>query len=242
MQSSNNFKAIIFDFDGTLRHSRPLGGDVFSDFVASQGWQITKEDRKRTAVWEHYYFANSPEIKADEEKYRDSEEDFWFNFAHRRLSALGCPEEVVSELGPQVSNYMREHYEPDDWVPEEIHHVLPQLKEAGYMLGVLSNRDNPFQQEIDKLGMGDYFHFSMAAGEVNVWKPDPGIFIHALKVVKAKPEQAVYVGDNYFADVVGARRAGLLPVLYNFRGLFHEPGCPEITSFDELKGILKSRE
>jgi FMN phosphatase YigB (HAD superfamily) len=45
------------------------------------------------------------------------------------------------------------------------------------------------------------------------------------------PEQTLYIGDNYFADVVGARRAGLRPVLYDPKGLFHEPGCPVIASF-----------
>ena len=239
MGSANGIKAILFDFDGTLRHHLPTGGEVFTDYVVSQGLPVTDEDRLRAARWEHYYFANSPEIQADHEKFNGVEENFWFNFAHRRLVALGCPPGIVPELGPKASAYMHEAYEPKVWVPEETHTVLPDLREAGYTLGVVSNRSNPYQDEVDELDLADYFHFSLAAGEVEIWKPEPGIFEHAINMAGTTPEQTVYIGDNYFADVVGARRAGLQPVLYDPKGLFHEPGCPVITSFDELNGLLK---
>jgi FMN phosphatase YigB (HAD superfamily) len=48
----------------------------------------------------------------------------------------------------------------------------------------------------------------------------------------------MYVGDNYYADVVGARAAGLRPILYDPLGIFPEPDCESIRSFDELKSIL----
>ena len=69
-----------------------------------------------------------------------------------------------------------------------------------------------------------------------MWKPEPHIFVHACERLNVIPTEAVYVGDNYYADVVGARRAGLQPVLYDPRGIFPEPGCATIKSFDELAG------
>jgi len=239
MKFPNDIKAILFDFDGTLRHSLPSGGEVFTNYVISQGLSVTNEDRRRAAIWEHYYFASSPEIQVDQKKFNNEEEDFWFHFAHRRLAALGCAPEFVPELGPKVSAHMREAYKPENWIPEEVHTVMPELRNTGYTLGVVSNRDKPYKDEIDDFGMGGYFHFSLAAGEVQSWKPDSGVFEHALKLAGTKPEQTLYIGDNYFADVVGARRAGLQPVLYDLKGLFHEPGCPVIASFDDLMGLLK---
>jgi FMN phosphatase YigB (HAD superfamily) len=52
-------------------------------------------------------------------------------------------------------------------------------------------------------------------------------------------QETVYVGDNYFADVVGSRRAGLHPVLYDPRGIFPEADCSTIKSFDELMSAVK---
>jgi FMN phosphatase YigB (HAD superfamily) len=240
MQSTNGIKAILFDFDGTLLHYLPTGGEVFTEYALGLGLKVTDEDQRRAAIWEHYYFANSPEIQADHKKFNGEEKDFWFHFGHRRLAALGCPPDLVPELGPKVSDYMRENYKPDIRVPEETHTVLPELRKSGFTLGVVSNRNSPYQDEIDGLGMGDYFHFSLAAGEVKSWKPQPGIFEHAIKLARATPEQTLYIGDNYFADVVGARRAGLQPVLYDPKGLFHEPGCPVIASFDDLEEVVNS--
>jgi len=238
MKFANRIKTVLFDFDGTLRHSLPSGGEVFTSYVISQGLRVTNEDRRRAAIWEHYYFANSPEIQADHKKFNGEEAGFWSNFAHRRLVALGCPLEIVPDLGPRVSAHMREGYKPENWIPEEVHTVIPELKNAGYFLGVVSNRDKPYQDVIDELGMRGYFHFSLAAGEVKSWKPDPGVFYAALERANATAQETVYIGDNYFADIVGARRAGLHPVLYDPQGLFHEPGCPTIASFDKLNGVL----
>jgi FMN phosphatase YigB (HAD superfamily) len=49
----------------------------------------------------------------------------------------------------------------------------------------------------------------------------------------------MYVGDNYFADVVGSRRAGLMPVLYDPGGIFPEADCTIIKSFEELNSVIK---
>jgi putative hydrolase of the HAD superfamily len=124
-------------------------------------------------------------------------------------------------------------------VPEETHVVLPELRKSGFTLGVVSNRIDPYQDEIDGLGMGEYFHFSLAGGEVNSWKPEPGIFRHAIERAGSTPEGTLYIGDNYFADVVGAQRAGLRPILYDPKELFDDPGCPVIASFDELINLIK---
>ncbi|HSA99558.1 MAG TPA: HAD-IA family hydrolase, partial [Anaerolineales bacterium] len=122
---------------------------------------------------------------------------------------------------------------------DDVRRTLPQLKETGYILGVISNRDKPFQDLLHEHGIDEFFDFSLAAGEVNIFKPEPGVFEHALRRVNLSPQDAVYVGDNYYADVVGARRAGLRPVLYDPRGIFPDPDCTTIKSFDELSSAIK---
>ena len=80
---------------------------------------------------------------------------------------------------------------------------------------------------------------SLAGGEVDSYKPDPGLFNHALNRAHLAPNEAIYVGDNYFADVVGSRRAGLRPVLYDPDMIFPEADCITIRSFNELISTLK---
>jgi HAD superfamily hydrolase (TIGR01662 family) len=235
----NGIKAIFFDLDGTLRHSVPAGGDVFTDYVITLGLQVNHEARLRAMRWEHLYWANSVDLRDDLLAHSGETEHFWIEYSRRRLLALGASPDWTVEFAPVISRHMGEFYRPESIVPEDVRRVLPQLKQAGYVLAVISNRDKPFQELLLEHGIGEFFDFSLAAGEVRVWKPDPGLFEQALGRVQLSPQDAIYVGDNYYADVVGSRRAGLKPVLYDPLGIFPDPDCATIRSFDELNSILK---
>jgi HAD superfamily hydrolase (TIGR01549 family) len=240
MLSPNGIQAIFFDLDGTLRHNLPSGGEVFADYASQLGLKISREDRLHAMRWEHYYWAISTELKADKEIYHEENQEFWQNYCRRQLAALGASNGQVEEFAPKVSQYMNESYHPKSIVPEDVLQVLPQLRQAGYSMAVVSNREKPYQQEIETLGIASYFVFCMAGGEVDARKPEPDIFYHACKRLDVKPSQAMYVGDNYFADVIGARRAGLQPVLYDPRGIFPDAGCPILSSFGQLPSVVEN--
>ncbi len=239
--SLTGIKAVLFDMDGTLRESQPTGGEVFTDYALSLGLPITEHNRILAARWEHYYFAGSPEIREDFQKFGDDDKGFWQNFGQRRLVALGCSVQQADELAPAFAIHMEENYKPKDIIPEGAIEALVNLQQRGYLLGVVSNRDLPYHDRLKELGLAPYFSFSLAAGEVNSWKPSPGIFEVALKRARTMAYETVYVGDNYFADVVGARNAGLLPILYDRLGIFDNPGCPVMTSFSQLPALLNGR-
>jgi putative hydrolase of the HAD superfamily len=238
MISTNDIKAIWFDLDGTLRHSIPSGGDVFTDYVMTLGLDVHEDARLRAARWEHLYWASSVDLRDDLLAHSGDTENFWIEYSRRRLVALGASPEWAIQFAPNVSKHMGEFYRPASIVPEDVRRALPQLQQAGYLLGVISNRDHPFQDLLNELGIGEFFEFSLAAGEVNTFKPEPGVFEHALGRTDLSARDVVYVGDNYYADVVGARRAGLRPVLYDPRGIFPDPDCTTIKSFDELNSII----
>ena len=239
MKPNHHIKAIFFDLDGTLRHSVPSGGDVFSDYVSSLGLHVNSEDRLRAARWEHFYWASSVDLRDDLLAHSGETEKFWIEYSRRRLVALGIPPSTSKELAAQVSAHMGEMYKPESVVPDDVRRVLPELKQAGYLMVVLSNRDKPFHEVLESHGITGFFHFSLAAGEVGIYKPEPGVFKHALERADVAAQESAYVGDNYFADVVGARRAGLRPVLYDPNGIFPEADCTAIKSFDELKSVLE---
>jgi putative hydrolase of the HAD superfamily len=90
--------------------------------------------------------------------------------------------------------------------------MIASLSAAGYVLGVVSNRQSSYAAELDDLGLSSHLRFSLAAGEVGAFKPDPEIFRRALALAGTAAHETIYLGDNYFADVVGSRPAGLLPV------------------------------
>lgn len=232
-------KAIFFDLDGTLRHSVPTGGDVFTQYVISLGLQVQPEDRLRAMRWEHLYWASSADLSNDILAHSFDTENFWTEYSRKRLIALGVNDAQAIELARKVSFHMGEAYKPQSVIPDEVRQALTELKQAGYLMAVLSNRDKPFQDVLDSHGISEFFSFALAGGEVASYKPNPGLFEHALKRAGLVPTEAVYVGDNYFADVVGARRAGLKPVLFDPEVVFPEADCTTIRSFHELISVVK---
>ena len=231
-------KAIFFDLDGTIRHNDPRGSDVFAEHAAALGLRIRADDRLRAMRWEHYYWANSRDLRDDQGRYGRMSEDFWRRYSLRQLVALGASSKQALEFAQTMTQYMSDAYKPRSVVPDELHGVLKRLQESDYPLGVISNRDKPIQDEIAELGLAPYFAFSLASGEIGAWKPEPEIFVYACKRMQVGPAEAAYVGDNYFADVVGARRAGLTPVLYDPREIFDDPECAVIKSFAQLARVL----
>lgn len=237
---SKHITAVFFDLDGTLRHSVPEGGEVFTDYVVSLGLPVTEEDRLRAMRWEYQYWASSTDLRDDLLAHSPDTDNFWIEYSRRRLLALGAAPEWAVKFAAQTSAHMGEMYKPDSIVREDVRRALPTLREAGYIMGVISNRDKPFQSLLEAHGIGEFFPYSLAAGEVDIYKPEPGIFKHALKQMKVTAPETVYVGDNYYADVLGARHAGLEPVLYDPSGIFPDADCVTIRSFDELLPAIQN--
>ena len=117
--------------------------------------------------------------------------------------------------------------------------ALEELKKRGYILGVVSNSDGRIENAFEQAGLTSYFDFFIDSFHVGVEKPDPGIFLLATERAKVAPEQAAYVGDLYWVDVVGARSAGLLPILYDQFELIPQPGCLTIRSIGEMLTLIR---
>ena len=240
MNSTNHIKAVFFDLDGTLRHSVPTGDQIQNEYLIELGLSISPEDHLNAMRWEYRYWANSADLRDDIIAHSSDSENFWVEYTRRRLLALNFSPQQSINLAPKVSAHMGETYKPESIVPEDVRRMLPELKQAGYIMAVISNRDKPFQETMDTHNLSEFFSFSLAGGEVDSYKPDPGIFEHALRRANVTAQETVYVGDNYFADVIGSRRAGLRPVLYDPNGIFPDADCATIKSFNELLPVIQA--
>jgi HAD superfamily hydrolase (TIGR01509 family) len=242
--SSRPVRAILFDLDGTLRHNIPSSNHTFFDYAVALGAADSPENRRRTIRWVHYYWAQSPELMGDLQVFGSLSPEFWAFYAERSLVVFGCPEAQAKQLAPQVARRMDDEYAPLDHVPPEVHQTMRALKAAGLRLAVVSNRGNAFDEQLTTLELSQYFEFAVAAGVLDLWKPEAAIFLHAVELLGVRPEETIYVGDNYFADVIGARNAGLQPVLIDPEGVFTDAldligDCPVIRDMCELLPLLQ---
>ncbi len=79
----------------------------------------------------------------------------------------------------------------------------------------------------------------MASTVTGSQKPDVSIFREALRRTGSDPASSVHMGDNYIADVLGARAAGIDGVLVD-RSRRGQPGMFDFALRDGLGGTTGS--
>jgi HAD superfamily hydrolase (TIGR01509 family) len=109
-----------------------------------------------------------------------------------------------------------------------------------YRIGVISNADGKIAEVLQVCGIGDCFLSITDSGIIGHEKPHPAIFAAALRAMKVAPEHAVYVGDVYAVDYLGARNAGMQAVLFDVAGAYRERGLPRVESLQELQELLEA--
>jgi putative hydrolase of the HAD superfamily len=121
---------------------------------------------------------------------------------------------------------------------------------APLRLGVITNGVRPFQQaKLDRCGLTPYMEHIIASGEVGFTKPDPRIFTAACARFAVEPAEAMYVGDRFATDALGAAAAGLIGVWIDRAGAATSAqraeadaaGVQIIRSLDELPEIVARR-
>ena len=104
--------------------------------------------------------------------------------------------------------------------------ALALSRDSGLRIGVISNSNGTARALLDTLGLGRHLDFVIDSFEVGVEKPDARIFALALQQAGVEPAEAVYVGDLYSVDVLGARAAGLEGILLDPGGHWGQRDCP----------------
>jgi len=122
--------------------------------------------------------------------------------------------------------------------------VLPLLNDlrGKYNLGLLTNGPSDMQWEkIDLLGLKAYFDTITVSGDTGIHKPDTRVFSGLLQRMNSPANRALYVGNSYEMDIIGASDAGMFSVWVNLEGE-EEPrervADAIITDVTELRGIL----
>ncbi len=118
--------------------------------------------------------------------------------------------------------------------------MLGYVKERGYRLHIVTNGFTEIQaRKIASSGISHFFENVITFETANAKKPDPDIFACAVQQANASKGECIMIGDNWLADIIGARNFGLDTVYYNPSGLqFDENPTYDIRLLEELKTIL----
>lgn len=111
-----------------------------------------------------------------------------------------------------INDYWHKHSGEIVIVFDDAQQTLEYLKQK-YRLGIISNGNTESQRrKISRLPFLDLFEYTIVSGELGIHKPDPRIFLKACEEMQVKPEECIYIGDNFRCDIEGAKAAGILPI------------------------------
>lgn len=143
---------------------------------------------------------------------------------HRAFAAaLGVPERFLGQVAPLAA----EVYVGTPWVAAPgAAAALRRLASGGCTMAVVSNTMHGEMEELlRRTGLcgasDDLVAFSAVVDSqvVGFRKPDPRMFELALAAMDIAPSRCVHIGDSVREDVMGAQRAGLIPVHVDPLGL-----------------------
>ena len=229
------YAAVFFDAGETLVHPSPTFPDLFATILRREGHEVDPEtirsrthvvfDRFRLAAENHELWTTSPERSRR----------FWHDVYAIFLRDLGIPDgnglvDVVYREFTDVANYA---------LFEDVPPVLDHLREAGLVLGVVSNFEAWLERLLEVLGVRPSFDVRVISGVEGIEKPDPRIFELAMERAGVEPSASVYVGDNPELDIAPALALGMFPVLIDRRDRHRDAPGARITSMAELPAVLE---
>lgn len=115
--------------------------------------------------------------------------------------------------------------------------ILKGLKAKGYKLAILSNAP-PNAKELykDSDELNTYMDCAFWSCDLGCGKPEKQIFNIVINVLKCKKEEALYVGDSYENDYLGAKNAGIDSILIDRSNKFNFKNS--INSLVELQTLI----
>lgn len=203
-------KAVLLDFYNTLVHFDPPRERIQREVGARYGLRLD-EAALRRAYAAADEFWNGQNI-ASPASQRSPDEQRHFFARYQQLILQGAGGEVSLELASRIFQDVRSY--PNRWVLfDDVLPSLESLRGRGVALGLVSNVQRDLAALLERLGIAAHLDFVVTSAEAGLEKPHPPIFRLALQKAGVSAAQALHVGDQYNSDVLGARGAGIRPLL-----------------------------
>jgi putative hydrolase of the HAD superfamily len=120
--------------------------------------------------------------------------------------------------------------------------ALTLARDRGLRTACISNSNGTVAAILEGLGLARHLDFIIDSSTVGVEKPDRASSISRWSAPGVTAAEAVYVGDLYSVDVVGARGAGLSAILMDPGECWGSRDCPAVpTALAAVHHVLDGR-
>lgn len=211
------FKSIVFDINGTLVDILTDEGrdDIYrtiSNYLRYQGIFVSADNLRKD-----YFDRLQKQKKSSGEEFPEFDAvKLWHGFL------VDLTDDMQRKPGIQklryMSRFLAEIFRAASMFRLQLYpgvrHTLTTLAE-NYRLAALSDAQSAWAvPELRVVQLENFFETIVVSGDLGYRKPDPRIFTLALKKLKLKPEDVLFVGNDMYRDVYGAQQAGMKTVYF----------------------------
>jgi putative hydrolase of the HAD superfamily len=228
--------AVFFDVGNTLLYPHPSVSRVCEEILRAAGHARDLEAIEELMPLVDEYYEDR--FRADDTFWTSEEatSGVWVGMYSLLCRRLGIEDEA-EDLARTV---YAEFGKADRWrAYDDVAPAFMRMRESGAKVGIISNWDGRLEGLLGGLGLLPLIDTIVSSAAVGLHKPDPRIFELACERLGVEPAACAHVGDHFYSDVLGARAAGLRPVMIDRRGTGSTAPVTVISSLDELEGALE---
>jgi putative hydrolase of the HAD superfamily len=228
------YKHLFFDLDHTLwdfdRNSAECIAELYDTF------QLADVGVTSAAEFSHHFITINRKLWADYDK---NLIEHAYIRKHRFplvFEALGVDESLIqADLNAEYLKILplKPH------LLESAREILDYLN-GRYVMHIITNGFSDIQAvKMNSSEIAHYFTHVITSENANAKKPDPLVFQYAMEISGTNASESLMIGDNYEADILGAKSVNLDTVFYNPQGqLVNDQPTYDIRHWIELMAIL----
>ena len=193
-----------------------IGGVLYDDRVYAEAWRTALRAAGGTFTDDEFDAEYAAARAGQDRSFRV------------RLAERFAPDGVgLEELEAEAARHWAY---PPSALQDDVLPCLERLRTDGYRLGIIANQPSQVRTALERDGLVSFFEVWGVSEDLGLQKPDPELFLHALRTAGVEPSRAVMVGDRLDYDVRPARQAGMRTV-WVLRG--EAPDDPTHEQLDE---------
>lgn len=135
-------------------------------------------------------------------------------YLEAKIRLFGITDPDLIEQGKQILGEGKDEVEFFEGLPD----VLYDLKEKGYLLGIVTDTANTIHAKLnwfERGGFGHVWDSIISSTEIGCRKPEPKIYQACLDQLGVSAEEAIFVGHK-ITELDGARAVGMKTIAFNY--------------------------
>lgn len=225
-----NIKHIFFDLDHTLWDFESNSNKTFEFILKKNQVQVDFNNfnkKYRPINLKYWKLFREEKISKSDLRYSRLKDTF-------EEMNYKTDESLINTLAEEYITHLSQYNKLFDGAIDILEYLKPK-----YELHIITNGFEDVQfKKLRNSKLLPFFNQIITSEKVGVKKPNPIIFQYALDISLAKSKESIMIGDNFEADILGAKSVGMNAIFCKFNGEESSSEVLSVTKLAQLKSFL----